>query len=178
MRIISNQRLRAHLPFPEGIAAKLQRGLKVRLSTPTSPDDVTPTIRELKPMIGETNRSVDVIADVMNQPGWQSGASVNGTVILGERAAAVVVPEQSVVLRPAGEVVYVIRDGVAEQRIVKTGLRQSGKVEIVEGLKAGELVAVDGAALLTDQAKVTVQEAPSAEPQGQQGAPATQQTRD
>ena len=80
-------------------------------------------------------------------------------------------------LRPAGEVVYVIRDGVAEQRIVKTGLRQSGKVEIVEGLKAGELVAVDGAALLTDQAKVTVQEAPSAEPQGQQGAPATQQTR-
>lgn len=177
MRIISNQRLRAHLPFPEGIAAKLQPGLKVRLSTPTSPDDVTPKIRELKPMIGETNRSVDVIADVMNQPGWQSGASVNGTVILGERAAAVVVPEQSVVLRPAGEVVYVIRDGVAEQRIVKTGLRQSGKVEIVEGLKAGELVAVDGAAFLTDQAKVTVQEAPSAEPQGQQGAPATQQTR-
>ena len=81
MRIISNQRLRAHLPFPEGIAAKLQPGLKVRLSTPTSPDDVTPKIRELKPMIGETNRSVDVIADVMNQPGWQSGASVNGTVI-------------------------------------------------------------------------------------------------
>ena len=58
-------------------------------------------------------------------------------------------------LRPAGEVVYVIQDGVAHQRIVKTGVRQSGMVEITEGLKAGEVVAVDGAAFLTDQAKVT-----------------------
>jgi membrane fusion protein (multidrug efflux system) len=161
IRIISNQRLRAHLPFPESIAARLQPGLKVRLVTPTSPDEVISTIRELKPMIGETNRSVDVIADVINQPGWQSGASVNGTVILGERAGAVVVPEQSVVLRPAGEVVYVIKDGVALQHKVKTGVRQSGMVEIVEGLQAGELVAVDGAAFLTDQARVTVQEAPA-----------------
>ncbi|HZV62562.1 MAG TPA: efflux RND transporter periplasmic adaptor subunit [Methylophilaceae bacterium] len=168
IQIISNQRLRAHLPFPESIAAKLQPGLKVRLSTPTSPDQVTSTIRELKPLIGETNRSVDVIADIVNQPGWQSGASVNGTVILGERPEAVVVPEQSIVLRPAGEVVYVIKEGVAHQRKIKTGVRQAGMVEIVEGLQGGELVAVDGAAFLTDQAKVTVQEAPPAEPQGQQ----------
>lgn len=160
IQIISNQRLRAHLPFPESIAARLKPGLKVRLSTPTSPEEVTSTIRELKPLIGETNRSVDVIADIIDQPGWQSGASVNGTIILGERAGAVVVPEQSVVLRPAGEVVYVVRDGVAHQRKVTTGVRQSGMVEIIEGLQAGEQVAVDGASFLTDQAKVTVQQAP------------------
>jgi hypothetical protein len=43
-------------------------------------------------------------------------------------------------------------------------------VEIVEGLQGGELVAVDGAAFLTDQAKVTVQEAPPAEPPGERDA--------
>lgn len=157
LQIINNQRLRAHLPFPEGIAAKLQPGLSVRLSTPTSPDQVISTIRELKPLIGIGNRAVDVIADVVDQPGWQSGASVNGTVILGEHADAVAVPEQSIVLRPAGEVVYLIKNNIAMQRLVKTGLRQEGKVEIVEGLVAGEQVAVDGAAFLTDKAKVTVQ---------------------
>jgi len=163
LQIISNQRLRVHLPFPENIAAKLQPGLSVRLSTPTSPDQVTSTIRELKPLIGSSNRAVDVIADVVNQPGWQSGASVNGTVILGEHAQAVVVPEQSVILRPAGDVVYVIKDGnktkVAEQRIVKIGLRQESQVEILEGLAAGENVAVDGAAFLTDKAEVAIQKA-------------------
>src|SRR3989344_1262640 len=156
LQIINNQRLRAHLPFPEGIAAKLQPGLSVRLSTPTSPDQVTSTIRELKPLIGIGNRAVDVIADVVDQPGWQSGASVNGTVILGEHADAVAVPEQSIVLHPAGEVVYLIKNNIAMQRLVKTGLRQEGKVEIVEGPTAGEQVAVDGAGFLTDKAQVSI----------------------
>lgn len=159
-QLIGTQRLRAHLPFPEGVTAKLHPGLTVRLSTPTSPDKVlTTTINEIKPLIGTTNRAADVIADVIGQADWQPGASVNGTVVLGEHADAVVVPEASVVLRPAGEVVYVIKENSALQRIVKTGLRQEGLVEITEGLTAGETIAVDGAAFLTDKATVKVQQA-------------------
>ncbi|MDP2247888.1 MAG: efflux RND transporter periplasmic adaptor subunit [Nitrosomonadales bacterium] len=157
MQIISNQRLRAHLPFPERVASKIKAGLKVRLTTPTSPTEVTTEVREMKPVIGANNRSIDVMADVVGEEGWQSGASVNGVVVIGE-SEAVVVPEQSVVLRPAGSVVYVIKDNKAEQRIVKAGLRQEGQVEIIEGVTAGEIVAVDGAAFLTDQAAVTIQE--------------------
>ncbi len=157
IQIISKQKLRVHLPFPENVAAKLQPGLKVKLTTPTSPDEIIVTIQELTPLIGTNNRSVDIVADVTDQPGWQPGASVNGIVILGEHNEAVVVPEQSVVLRPAGEVVYLIKNNTARQRIVKTGLRQAGQVEILEGLNAGEQVAVDGAAFLTDKAKVSVQ---------------------
>lgn len=156
MQIISNQRLRAHLPYPERVAANIKPGLKVRLTTPTSDTEVTSVVREMKPLIGESNRAIDVLADVTGYAGWQSGASVNGVVVLDERQA-VVVPEQSVVLRPAGEVVYVIRDHKAEQRVVRTGLHQEGMVEIIEGVAADETVAVDGASFLTDQAEVTVQ---------------------
>jgi RND family efflux transporter MFP subunit len=159
-RIISTKRLRAHLPFPEGVSGKLKPGQTVRLSTPTAPDDVvTTTIRDIKPLIGSNNRAADVIADVVGREDWHPGASVNGAVVLGERPQAVVVPEASVVLRPAGEVVYVIQDNTAQQRIVKSGLRDDGMVEIVEGLASGEVVAVDGAGYLTDKAKVNVQAA-------------------
>lgn len=157
MQIISNQRLRAHLPFPERVASKIKAGLKVRLTTPTSPTEVTTEVRDMKPVIGANNRSIDVLADVVGEEGWQSGASVNGVVVIGE-SEAIVVPEQSVVLRPAGNVVYVIKDNKAEQRIVRSGLRQEGKVEIIEGVSAGEIVAVDGASFLTDEATVTIQE--------------------
>lgn len=156
MQIISNQRLRAHLPFPERVASKIKAGLKVRLTTPTSPTEIVSEVREMKPLVGANNRAIDVLADVIGQEGWQSGASVNGVIVLGE-SEAVVVPEQSVVLRPAGEVVYVIKDNKAEQRLVKSGLRQEGRVEIIEGISAGDIVAVDGAAFLTDQAAVTIQ---------------------
>ncbi|ABE48483.1 secretion protein HlyD [Methylobacillus flagellatus KT] len=157
LQIISNQRLRAHLPFPESLGSKLKPGLKVRLKTPTSEEEATGVLREFKPVIGSNNRAIDVLVDIVDQPGWQSGASVTGEIILGEYPAALVVPEQSIVLRPAGEVVYVIKDNVAHQRIVKTGIYQDGRIQIIEGLEAGETIAVDGAAFLTDQTRVQVQ---------------------
>lgn len=152
--IVSSQLLRAHLPFPEQIGAKLKPGLKVRLSTPTSSQSVDAVIHELKPMITEGSRSVDVIADVTNAPGWQAGASVDGTVVLGTQADSLMVPEQSLVLRPAGEVVYLARGNKAYQAIVKTGVRQNGLVEILQGLNENDAVVVDGAGFLTDQALI------------------------
>lgn len=154
--IVAKDRLRAHLPFPEHIGAQLKPGLKVRLSTPTSDKTVEVVIHELKPMIVEGSRSVDVIADVFNAPGWQPGASVTGSVILGEQAAAMMIPEQSLILRPAGEVVYVVRDNKAYQTIVKTGLRKNALVEITQGLHENDTIVVDGAGFLTDKALVKV----------------------
>lgn len=160
VQIIGAQKLRAHLPFPEHLASRIHPGMPLRLSTPTSSKIILSQVSELKPMIGSSNRSIDVIADVQGHTDWQPGASVNGALIFGTQSAAVLVPELSVVLRPAGEVVYVISQQSssqqARQRIIKTGSRQNGKVEILEGLSAGELVAVDGAAFLSDQALVQV----------------------
>ncbi len=152
--IVSSQLLRAHLPFPEQIAAKFKPGLTVHLSTPTSEQTVNAVIHELKPMITEGSRSVDVIADVTNAPGWQAGASVDGTVVLGTQAASMMLPEQSVILRPAGEVVYIVRGERAYQAIIKTGVRQNGLVEIVSGVSENDVVVVDGAGFLTDKALI------------------------
>ncbi len=156
VQIVSRQILRAHLPFPEKFGPQLKPGLTVRLKTPTSDKTVESTINELKPQIAEGNRTIDVIADVTNADGWQPGATVTGTVVLGEQPATIMVPEQSLVLRPAGEVVYVLRDNIANQVIVKTGIRQNGLIEIQSGLTDNDIVVVDGAGFLTDKALVEV----------------------
>ncbi|MDP3309053.1 efflux RND transporter periplasmic adaptor subunit [Methylotenera sp.] len=156
VQIIGNQKLRAHIPFPESIAPKIKPGLEIKLSTPISGTTVTTTVKEIKPLVMADNRSIDVIADISNQPDWQAGASVNAQLILSKKEGVLMVPEQSVVLRPAGEVVYVIQNNIAQQRIIQTGERQSGWVEILNGLEPGLEVAVDGAAYLTDNAKVKI----------------------
>ena len=156
VQIVSKQILRAHLPFPEQIGAQLKPGLTVRLNTPTSNREIETVIRELKPLITEGNRTIDVIADINNVEGWQPGATVTGVVVLGELPAAMMIPEQSLVLRPAGEVVYVVRDNIAYQAVVKTGLRQNGLIEILSGLKINDVVVVDGAGFLTDKAPVKI----------------------
>ncbi|HQN64987.1 MAG TPA: efflux RND transporter periplasmic adaptor subunit [Methylophilus sp.] len=156
LQIIGNQKLRAHIPVPENIAAQIRPGQPVRLTTPTSSSGVTTKVKEIKPLVLSDSRSVDVIADIDNQPDWQAGASVNAQIVLSKKEGVITVPEQSVVLRPAGEVVYVIQNNVAEQKIVKTGAEKNGLIEILSGLQDGQKIAVDGAAYLTDKAQVKI----------------------
>jgi len=156
VQIISNKLLRAYIPFPERVGSQLKAGLKLRLTTPTSNNSVETVIRELKPLITASNRSIIVIADVKNVAGWQAGASVNASVILAERAGAMMVPEQCVVLRPAGQVVYVVKDKQVQQTVVTTGASQNGLVEITDGLQVNDVVVVDGAGFLTDKAPIKI----------------------
>lgn len=156
--LLSTKVLNVYLPFPETVAPRLRIGLPVRISSPSvSAEPLHATIAELKPAVGASTRAVNAIVRLRDMPGWRPGASVNAAVVLDVREAAIVVPEQSVVLRPAGTVVYVIEKDIAAQRIVSIGFKRDGMIEITAGLKSGEIVALDGAGFLTDGAPVTVQ---------------------
>jgi RND family efflux transporter MFP subunit len=160
--IVALKRLRAHVPFPENAAAQIRAGLPVRLTTPTAPgESVTGTVGDIKPVVGASSRALEALIRFDNPGNWQPGASVNAEVIIAERPSAVLVPETSVVMRPAGKVVYVIRDGKAFAHVVETGTRSEGRVEVTKGLAGGETVAWDGAGFLTDGAAVTVKQPPS-----------------
>jgi len=166
-QLVGTQRLNAHLPFPESAAPRLRVGQPVRLSSPLAPDFVVEAkIDEIRPTITATSRALDVIVKFDTDGRFRGGGTVNARVVTGRRANAIVVPEQSVVLRPAGKVVYVVADGKAAQRIVQTGYRQGGLIEVTAGLAGGETVAVDGAGFLTNDAVVAV-----SRPRGEKAAP-------
>ena len=155
--IATSASLRALLPVPEPLAARLAPGLAVKLGSPLTPDKhAAGVITELRPAVGEANRAVWVIVDVENPGEWRPDATVRAEIVLATHANAVVVPGQSLVRRPAGDVVYVISDGKAAQRVVTTGERLDGLVEITAGLAAGDTVAVEGAPYLSDGAPVRV----------------------
>lgn len=161
-RLVSNTVLRAHLPFPESAAQRLQRGQPVQLVSPLQPGKVVEGIVEdIRPTLTETSRALDVIARIDNiaeAPALRGGGSVDAAVVIGRKENAVMVPEQSVVLRPAGKVVYAIVDGKAEQRVIEAGTKQRGMVEVIKGIQAGDTVALDGAGFLTNGATVNVQD--------------------
>jgi len=155
IQIMSNDRLRAHVPFPEKLARKLKPGLPIELESPIVEEKIIVKIAELKPQLISDSLAIDVIADIVNQPNWQAGGSVRGTVVFKE-ISNLSVPEQSIILRPAGQVVYVIKDNVALETVVQTGITQDGFTEITSGLELNEIVAVDGAAYLTNNAAVNI----------------------
>jgi len=167
LHLVSSSKLRAHLPFPESAAPRLKKGQAVILTSPLLPgNEIRGTVSEIKPGVSETGRALDVLVDIENHTGLRPGGTVNAAVVVAKREDAILVPEQSVVLRPAGKIVYVIADGKAVQHVVEVGAKRAGMVEIVKGLPAGAIVALDGAGFLTHNAAVTVQERSKAPTQG------------
>ncbi len=155
--ITANQKLRVYLPFPEEMTSRLHRGMPIRLFSATAPDNsIERTITDIRPAVNVNSHALEAIVEIANPGGWKPGGSVKGVLVLERRADALVVPEQSVVLRPAGEVIYVVKEGIVEQRVVKTGHKADGNVEILSGGVVGEVIAFDGAAFLTDKAKVNI----------------------
>jgi len=154
--------LRVEMPFPETVGQFLRAGQSLLLESPIAPGlRVEAVIGHIRPQVGALNRSLLVIADLVNPGNWRPEATVEGVLLVETRANAVVVPSLSVVRRPAGEVVYRVQPGErdhVEQVVVSTGVRFNGHVEIREGLKAGDLVVRDGAHYLTDGARISVQE--------------------
>lgn len=157
--------LSIRLPFPEHIARQLRIGQSVRL---TSFDDTAKTatayVKEIRPSLNSTTQTMEVIAELRAGQSWYSVGSVRGEVTIGTHRNALVVPEQAVVLRPAGSVVYVPEADSVQERVVQTGLVRDGEIEIVQGLKAGETVVVDGAGMLSQGVKVKRREAGAANP--------------
>jgi RND family efflux transporter MFP subunit len=168
-KLVGVQDLRAHLLLPEAAASRIRPGLKVVLSPPAAPErTIEATIGEIKPTVGANNRALDAIVKFRGEGNlFRGGGTVNARIVTASRDGALMVPEQSVILRPAGKVVYVVKEGAVEQRIVDTGLRQDGLQEITKGLAAGETIAVDGAGFLTQGAAVAL---PKPRPAAEKGS--------
>ena len=149
--------LRAVLPFPETFLGRIQIGQQVRLSLPDQPQQTASgRIDELRPIVGRDNRAIEAIVGLANPGGWKPGSSVVGDVVIEARPEALTVPVEAVVLRPAGQVVYVVEGDQVKATPVTIGVRTADYAEITAGLRPDQQVAVKGAGFLSDGAKVEV----------------------
>jgi Cu(I)/Ag(I) efflux system membrane fusion protein len=107
------------------------------------------------PFISEKTRTAKVRFNVQNprtslKP--QMFTTVEIAVSLGKRLA---VPESAVLDSGKRQIVYVDKgDGYFEPRVIATGLRAGGMMEVLRGLKAGERVASSAAFLIDSESKL------------------------
>jgi membrane fusion protein, multidrug efflux system len=67
-----------------------------------------------------------------------------------------IVPVAAVQRGPQGTFVYLVQNGTAKVQPVSTGVTQGTRIEITEGLSAGQQVVTDGGDKLADGIKVDV----------------------
>ena len=158
LNISTREKLRVYLPFPEHLAGLFSPGLKVSLTTPASKKVLKAQVSGVRPMIQNASQSLEVLVDIVNPGDWQSGATAKGVVLIDTHEDAFTVPEQSVVRRSVGQVVYKIEGEKVVAQKVTTGLKRGGWVEILTGLNRDDEIALDGAGFLTDGAAISIKE--------------------
>ena len=155
--LVDTKNLKVDLSFPEYLSPKLKKGLEVRITSPTNPDEIVISkIKDIKPNIDSRNKSLTTIIDFENPGTWLPGASSRATVVFSKFENAIVVPQISVVRRSIGEVIYVVKGDSVKETLVKTGLRKEGYIQILEGITLNDEIVKDGAGFLADSSIIEI----------------------
>lgn len=133
------------LSLSEKYGGRVQLGQSVEFSVAGQDGTGTAEIYALEPQIDETTRTVLVRARAPNPGGiFRPGAFARVTWRATEFPATLLVPSVAVISASGEKSVFVATKETAERRVVITGLRTAGQVQILAGLKAGERIIVSG----------------------------------
>jgi len=156
--LVNLDSLEIEFRLPERFYRVISEGGIVRAAPDALPGEIFEgRIFAIAPAIDINGRSVAVKAKIANPEGrLRPGMFARVKLVVDRRNDAIVVPESAIVQRGDGQFVYRIRDGKAELTKVKLGLRQTGRIEVVEGLAAGDTVVTAGQVKLRPGATVKV----------------------
>ncbi len=135
--------LRLRADIPESSAAAVRTGQTINVTVEAFPNRAfTGRVVRIGPSLDVQTRALTVEAEVAN-PGnlLRPGMFAKSQLITAKNAPAVMVPQRAVVINAGLSKVFVIENGKAVERIVKTGATDGDLIEIAEGVKDGETVA-------------------------------------
>jgi RND family efflux transporter MFP subunit len=143
LTIVQTNPLRLRVAVPERAAASLRGGQPVRVRVEGDTTSYDGKLVRLGAAIDEANRTLPVEAAVANPHGaLRPGMFATADIIVDRAEEAVVVPADALVTFAGVQKVLLVKEGKAREQRVRVGRRHNGGVEIVEGVKAGDVVIV------------------------------------
>jgi RND family efflux transporter MFP subunit len=151
--LAQNSLLRLQFPVPETAVAYVREGTPVDVDVPSAKRSFKGAVTRFARSVDRATRTMETEVDVPNPdsqltPGMYASVSLT----LEEHASALCVPVQAV----RSDTVFVVgAGGRLERRAVKVGLETPERVEVLDGVKEGDLVVVGGHAQLRSGDQVT-----------------------
>jgi RND family efflux transporter MFP subunit len=141
--------LRLETHVAESRAGTLKTGDKLRVTVDSPGLDLEGTIAEISPAADPASRTFLVRIDLPRHDLLRSGQFGHALIPLENRRSPDV-PQSAVIVRGQMETAFVLLEGKARMRIVRTGRREGDRIEIVSGLDPGEMLIVSPGPTLRD----------------------------
>jgi membrane fusion protein (multidrug efflux system) len=131
---------------PEVFLARVSRDVPVIARSAAWPDVAFEgAVTSVDSRVDPVTRTVKVRSEIPNAEGRLRAGMFLTVVLRREINNALMVPEAAISPDRSTQAVFVVVEGdTAEKRLVKTGRRRPGQVEIIDGLSPGERVIVQG----------------------------------
>lgn len=160
-KIVDNRILKLTVTVPSVDMASIQVGNPLTFTVDALPGKTfSGRVMHINPSVDEADRSVKVVAEVLNSSGeLKGGLFAKGRIQTGIRRNIIQVPRSALIgLNMAGKKagLYTVEGDQAHYREVVTGAAAGDQVEIASGLNTGELLVVRGAFNLKDNDKVVM----------------------
>lgn len=143
---------------PEKYVGLIKVGQDVSFKVDAFPKEVFKgKLTLINPSLDEKTRTITVEAQSTNPKARLApGFFANVILYTGKTKEIVTVPITSLFYEGETVKVFVVKGGIAKERIVKIGNKYEEKMEILDGIKKGELVVTVGQQNLSDGVKVNV----------------------
>jgi membrane fusion protein (multidrug efflux system) len=144
-------RIKLDFTIPETRLPMIREGMAIKAISAAWPDrPFNGTIATIDPIIDPATRAVKVRAILPNPDRALKPGMLLTVSVLARQRQSLAAPELAVVGDGDDRFVFVIEDRTAKRVKVATGIRQGGRVEILDGIKPGQLVVTEGVVKLTD----------------------------
>lgn len=150
--------LRAELRVPERDAVAIAAGQTVNFTVDALGNRrFEAKVERVAPVVERDSGTVKVTVRVDNRDrSLRPGLFTRMDIAFLHVADAVLMPKAAVLGSRGAETAYVIEDGKAHIRTIRTGFDSGGRIQVIEGLAAGAEVVVIGQASLNDGALVEI----------------------
>ena len=159
-------RIKLDFAVPETLLASIKPGQSIAAVAAAYPDAAfRGTIESVDTVVNAETRAVTVRAILPNPDKRLKPGMLLTVAVESAARTSLAVPELAVVGEGDNSYVYVVGAGDTVKRTaVKTGARQNGVVEIVQGLRPGQRIVTEGVVKLSDGMKVSFAGAKNARP--------------
>ena len=158
MTVMDTSALTARTHIPQAQAALLQVGDKAEVTLPGIETPFPAKVFVVSPALDPNSTTVEVWVQLENpKQQLKPGSAVGVSMVVRSLPDALTIPAQALLTAPDGTTTVMVAgsDGRAHQRDVKAGIHEGGRVQIVNGLGAGERIVASGAYGLPDNSKIT-----------------------
>src|SRR5437763_275565 len=150
--VVRTNPLRVRIDIPEQAISTVHDGQSASGSVRTYPDrSFAGRVARVSPNVSQQSRTLTVEAEVENTENLlKPGQFATIRVLLPQSDPATLVPASAVKTDGTTARVFVVKDGVARERLVATGQTDGGLVEIKGNVSADEIVATSNVDQLAD----------------------------